>query len=63
MSADTIVKEFRRRGVQAVVVDDFSEVLSVALSMAGENDLVCATGSLFIVAGVIEEAKRQGLSK
>jgi dihydrofolate synthase/folylpolyglutamate synthase len=63
MSADTIVKEFRRRGVQAVVVEDFSEVLSVALSMAGENDLVCATGSLFIVAGVIEEAKRQGLSK
>jgi dihydrofolate synthase/folylpolyglutamate synthase len=63
MPADTIVKEFRRRGVQTVVVEDFSEVLSVALSMAGENDLVCATGSLFIVAGVIEEAKGQGLSK
>ncbi|MBN2076672.1 MAG: bifunctional folylpolyglutamate synthase/dihydrofolate synthase [Dehalococcoidales bacterium] len=62
MPADTIVKEFQSRGVETVVVEDFSEVLSAALSMAGENDLVCATGSLFIVAGIIEEAKRQGLS-
>jgi dihydrofolate synthase/folylpolyglutamate synthase len=62
MSADTIVKEFRRRGVQAVVVEDFSEALPTALSMAGENDLICATGSLFIVAGVIEEAEKQGLT-
>jgi dihydrofolate synthase/folylpolyglutamate synthase len=63
MPADTIVKEFQSRGVETAVVEDFSEVLSAALSMAGENDLVCATGSLFIVAGIIEEAKRQGLSK
>ena len=63
MLAETIAKEFRSRGVQTVVVEDFSEVLSAALSMAGEDDLVCATGSLFIVAGIIEEAKRQRLSK
>ncbi|UCC16033.1 MAG: bifunctional folylpolyglutamate synthase/dihydrofolate synthase [Dehalococcoidales bacterium] len=62
MPADTIEKEFRNRGVDTTVVGDFSEALPAALSLAGENDLVCATGSLFIVAGVIEEAKKLGLS-
>lgn len=63
MPADKIVKEFRSRGVDTTVVGDFSEALPAALSIAGENDLVCATGSLFIVAGVIEEAEKLGLSK
>ena len=63
MPADNIVKEFRSRGVETTVVENFSEVLPTALSLAGENDLVCATGSLFIVAGVIEEAEKLGLSK
>ncbi|MFC1947113.1 bifunctional folylpolyglutamate synthase/dihydrofolate synthase [Chloroflexota bacterium] len=63
MPADNIVKEFRSRGVETTEVEDFSEALPVALSLAGENDLVCATGSLFIVAGVIEEAEKLGLSK
>jgi dihydrofolate synthase/folylpolyglutamate synthase len=62
MPADEIVNEFRSRGVETVGVEDFSEALPAALSMAGENDLICATGSLFIVAGVIEEAEKQGLT-
>jgi folylpolyglutamate synthase/dihydropteroate synthase len=49
--------------VDTIVVEDFSEALPAALSLAGENDLVCATGSLFIVAGIIEEAEKLGLSK
>jgi dihydrofolate synthase/folylpolyglutamate synthase len=63
MPADIIMKEFRKRGVDTIVVEDFSEALPAALSLAGENDLVCATGSLFIVAGIIEEAEKLGLSK
>jgi dihydrofolate synthase/folylpolyglutamate synthase len=62
MPADNIVKEFRSRGVDTTVFGNFSEALPAALSMAGENDLVCATGSLFIVAGIIEEAEKLGLS-
>ncbi len=63
MPADKIVKEFSRRGVETTVVANFSEALPVALSIAKENDLVCATGSLFIVAGIIEEAQKRGLTR
>ncbi|UCD10073.1 MAG: hypothetical protein JSU79_05380, partial [Dehalococcoidales bacterium] len=63
MPANTIVQEFRNRGVNTTVVEDFLEALPLALSLAGENDLVCATGSLFIVAGVIEVAEKLGISK
>lgn len=63
MPADRIVKEFQNRGVETIVVEDFSEALPAALSLAAENDLVCATGSLFIVAGIIEEVEKLGLSK
>ena len=63
MPADRIIKEFRSRGVETTVVEDFTEALPAALSLAGEHDLVCATGSLFIVAGIIEEAESLGLLK
>ncbi len=62
MPAENIVEEFRGRGVETVEVEDFTEALPAALSLAGENDLICATGSLFIAAGIIEEAEKQGLT-
>ena len=33
----------------------------LALSLAGENDMICVTGSLFIAAGAIEQAMILGL--
>jgi len=48
-AAPEIVKaEFTRHGVVASVVDTVPAALSVA--MAGDKDLICVTGSLFVVA-------------
>ncbi len=58
-----VVAEFARRGVKAQVVDDVPSALAVALSLAGERDLVCVTGSLFVAAEAIEQASiRQRIS-
>jgi dihydrofolate synthase/folylpolyglutamate synthase len=56
-----IVNEFRKHGIEAKVTDDVSKALPLALSLAGKNDLVCVTGSLFVVAGAIEKAIVLGL--
>ena len=60
MAPPPIVAEFRRHGVEAQVAETVSEALSLALALAGENDLVCVTGSLFVVAETIEQANIQG---
>jgi len=52
--------EFRRHGVEAQAIDTVSEALSLALALAGARDLVCVTGSLFVVAEAIEQADIQG---
>jgi dihydrofolate synthase/folylpolyglutamate synthase len=62
MSVDTIVAEFKPYGVELQVTDDISNALPLALSMAGENDIICVTGSLFVVAGAIEQAEELGLT-
>jgi len=51
-----LVAEFSRHGVTAKAVTDVSRALAEAMSRAGKRDLVCATGSLFLVAEVIEAA-------
>jgi dihydrofolate synthase/folylpolyglutamate synthase len=40
---------FARHGIKARLADDVTSALSQALALAGENDLVCVAGSLFIV--------------
>jgi dihydrofolate synthase/folylpolyglutamate synthase len=62
MATATIVAEFARKGVKAEETDDISIALPLALDMAGERDLVCVTGSLFVVAGAIEQAALLKLS-
>jgi dihydrofolate synthase/folylpolyglutamate synthase len=57
MPTVSIVAELGRQGVEASATEDISVALPLALSMAGEKDLVCVTGSLFVVAGAIEQAK------
>ena len=52
-----VVAEFARHGVEAQAVEDVASALSLSLSLAGERDLICVTGSLFVVAEVIEQQK------
>jgi len=56
------VAEFRRQGVEAKETDDIAVALPLALNMVGEKDLICVSGSLFVVAGAIEQAKALGLT-
>ncbi len=57
MATAPIVAELRRHGLEAQETEDVSIALPLALSLAGEKDLICVTGSLFVVAGAIEQAK------
>jgi dihydrofolate synthase/folylpolyglutamate synthase len=62
MATAPLVAEFSQHGIKAEVTDDISIALRLALTMAKENDLICVTGSLFVVAGAIEQAKTLGLT-
>ncbi|MBA7707731.1 UDP-N-acetylmuramoyl-L-alanyl-D-glutamate--2,6-diaminopimelate ligase [subsurface metagenome] len=57
MATASVVAEFSRHGVEAQEADDVSIALPLALTLAGEKDLICVTGSLFVVARAIEQAK------
>jgi len=57
MATAPIVAEFARRGVEAAETDDISVALPLAMNWAGDRDLICVTGSLFVVAGAIEQAE------
>ncbi|MBI2979467.1 MAG: hypothetical protein HYY41_01330 [Chloroflexi bacterium] len=57
LATASIVAEFHRQGVAARATEDISSALPLALTLAGENDLICVTGSLFVVAGAIEQAE------
>ncbi len=61
MPPGPIAAEFARHGVTAGVTGDISEALPLALEGLGERDLVCVSGSLFVVAGAIEQAPLLGL--
>ena len=61
MATAPIVAEFARNGVKAEETDDISIALPRALDLAGDSDLICVTGSLFVVAGAIEQAGLLGL--
>jgi len=56
MATAPIVAEFSKHGVETQETDDISTALPLALTLAGDNDLICVTGSLFVVAGAIEQA-------
>jgi len=62
MPTASVVAEFSRHGVEAQATEDISIALPLALALAGGKDLICVTGSLFVVAGAIEQAKELGLT-
>ncbi|MBT9163609.1 MAG: Folylpolyglutamate synthase [Chloroflexi bacterium] len=57
VAAKALAQEFARQGVEAQAVENVAQAVSEALAQAGKRDLICATGSLFVVAEVIEEAR------
>jgi dihydrofolate synthase/folylpolyglutamate synthase len=52
-----LVEEFAQRGVRAKAADGVPGALKMALEIAKPNDLICATGSIFLVAEVMEHFK------
>lgn len=55
--AKELADEFAGHNVDAMAVEDVSQAVAEALMHAEKDDLICATGSLFLVAEVIEEVK------
>ena len=49
-----LVAEFSKWGVVPLVAEDVESSVRLALNMANSRDMICATGSLFIVAEVVE---------
>jgi dihydrofolate synthase/folylpolyglutamate synthase len=54
---EILAGEFARLGVQAETAQDVARAVAEAQGKAGKGDLICATGSLFLVAEVIEYVK------
>jgi dihydrofolate synthase / folylpolyglutamate synthase len=54
-AAAPLVAEFKRYGIEAEATEDIADAIPLALAKAGKDDLICITGSLFVVAGAIEE--------
>ena len=49
-----LASEFSKWGITAVAAKNVASALELALNQAAPGDLICATGSLFIVAEVME---------
>ena len=50
----TIAREFAQRGVEVVSRETVADAVATAQAMAGRGDVICGTGSLFLVAEVIQ---------
>ena len=60
MEPNQLEDEFKRHGVKTRRVEAVPEALSLAMSIAGAQDLICVTGSLFVVAEVMEQVNTPG---
>jgi len=54
MTLSKLEEAFDRYGVATQVTPDVNTAIAQALSLAGDNGLVCVTGSLFVVAEALE---------
>ena len=52
--AATLVAEFAKRGIDPEVGKTVTEAISRALSLASKTDVICVTGSLFVVAEALD---------
>ncbi len=56
-----LAAEFTRYGADTRVAKDVPSALSEALALAGDRDLICVAGSLFVIAEAIEQTNRGSL--
>ena len=61
MATAPLVAEFSRYGVEVQTTEDVLSALRLALTLVGEQGLICVTGSLFVVAEAMEQAAALGL--
>jgi dihydrofolate synthase/folylpolyglutamate synthase len=52
-----LAAEFARYGTNTRVAEDIPQALQEARAIAGEKDLICITGSLFVVGEALENIK------
>ena len=50
----TLVAEFSKQGIELEIRETVTEAISRALSLADRTDLICVTGSLFVVAEALD---------
>ena len=60
IAPDKLVSEFAKVGIIPEVVENVAVAVELALAKAKPTDLICATGSLFIVAEVMEHMLKRG---
>ena len=53
-----VAAAFRRSGADALMSGNVKAALQAAKGLAGPRDLICATGSLFVIGEVIERVRR-----
>lgn len=61
MATAPLAAEFARHGVKVQAAEDVPSALSQALALAGDKDLICIAGSLFVVGEAMEQADRLSL--
>ncbi len=61
-SPSVIAAEFTRQGNRPEIIDTVAGAFTLAISTASKKDLICATGSLFVVAEALDYIARYPVS-
>jgi dihydrofolate synthase/folylpolyglutamate synthase len=59
VAPEALVAEFAKHDVNAEAIEETSKAVDTALSQTTPHDLICATGSLFVVAEVMEYLRKR----
>jgi len=60
VASSVLVTEFSRRGAVTEITGNVATAVELALTRAKPGDLICATGSIFIIAEVMEYLEKSG---
>jgi dihydrofolate synthase/folylpolyglutamate synthase len=59
VASERLAAEFSRKGLTSEISENVASAVERALAIAESSDLICATGSLFLVAEVMEYMLKQ----
>ena len=59
VASERLAAEFSRKGLTSEISENVASAVERALAIAESSDLICATGSLFLVAEVMEYMSKQ----